>query len=267
MWGYSVQFWEIVFRIVTIGALIFGGFTAATAFASAWIGYQLTDIVQKDANRRITEAEAKVSDSAVKIATANADVAKANEKAAAAQASVAGANERIAEAKADAAKAISSAAGANAKAADFERQAAQAHAEAEKARLEQEKMKAALSWRVLTDQASAAFEKALGSKPGVVNLAYTSGDNEGLFLAIQIAKIFEKLKWQFTLSGYSYPNSVVAGFWLNGNGAPDESRVSNALKAAGITPSTTALPPPTMSLGGTLPKAPLLFIGIKSPVL
>jgi hypothetical protein len=56
MWGMSLQFWELVFRWATVSAGLLGVLTAAAAFISAWVGYQLTDVVQKDADRRIEEA-------------------------------------------------------------------------------------------------------------------------------------------------------------------------------------------------------------------
>jgi hypothetical protein len=57
MWGLSIPFWETVFRWATISAFVLGGFTATAAFVSAWVGYELSDIVQKDADRRISEAK------------------------------------------------------------------------------------------------------------------------------------------------------------------------------------------------------------------
>jgi hypothetical protein len=58
MWGLSIPFWETVFRWATISAFVFGGFTATAAFISAWVGYELSDVVLKDADRRIEEAKA-----------------------------------------------------------------------------------------------------------------------------------------------------------------------------------------------------------------
>jgi hypothetical protein len=61
MWGLSIPFWESVFRWATISAFVFGGFTATAAFVSAWVGYELSDIVQKDADRRIEEAKVEAA--------------------------------------------------------------------------------------------------------------------------------------------------------------------------------------------------------------
>jgi hypothetical protein len=61
MWGLSIPFWETVFRWATISAFVFGGFTATAAFISAWVGYELSDIVQKDADKRIAEAKSEAA--------------------------------------------------------------------------------------------------------------------------------------------------------------------------------------------------------------
>ncbi len=57
MWGLSIPFWESVFRWATISAFVLGGFTATAAFISAWVAYELSDVVLKDADRRIEEAK------------------------------------------------------------------------------------------------------------------------------------------------------------------------------------------------------------------
>ena len=59
MWGWSIEFWDVVFRISTITAFLLGGLGVSAAFVSAWVGYELSDIVQQDANKKIAEANAR----------------------------------------------------------------------------------------------------------------------------------------------------------------------------------------------------------------
>lgn len=60
--------WDAWFRISTLAAFVFGGLGVLAAFASAWIGYKITDATQRNAN--------------ILIARAGVDAAKANEEAA-----------------------------------------------------------------------------------------------------------------------------------------------------------------------------------------
>jgi hypothetical protein len=68
MSSFLNPFWASVFKWSTISAAVFGGIGVVSAFVSAWVGYQISDATQKDANLRIEEARG--------------DAAKANEKAA-----------------------------------------------------------------------------------------------------------------------------------------------------------------------------------------
>jgi hypothetical protein len=66
--------WETVFKVATWSALIFGGVSIASAFISAWVGWEITDATQKEANRQIADAQSKGD-------VARAEAAKANEHA------------------------------------------------------------------------------------------------------------------------------------------------------------------------------------------
>jgi hypothetical protein len=55
MWGMSIQFWDLVVRWAIFLAFPLGVLAAAAALISGYVGYKLTDIVQKDADRRIEE--------------------------------------------------------------------------------------------------------------------------------------------------------------------------------------------------------------------
>jgi hypothetical protein len=79
MWSFTNPFWENVFRWATISALAFGGIGVLSAFISAWVGYEITDATQKDANQRIADAQARGDEARV-------EAARANERAAAIEA-------------------------------------------------------------------------------------------------------------------------------------------------------------------------------------
>jgi hypothetical protein len=76
MWlGYSLSFWQPVFFCATIIAAVAGGISIASAFIPAIVGYQISDIVQSEANQRIAELNTRGEE-------ARAEAAKANERAA-----------------------------------------------------------------------------------------------------------------------------------------------------------------------------------------
>jgi hypothetical protein len=74
MSGFLEPIWETVFRIATWSALIFGAVGIASAFVSAWVGWEITDATQKEANKQIVEARSRGE-------VAQAEAAKANKRA------------------------------------------------------------------------------------------------------------------------------------------------------------------------------------------
>jgi hypothetical protein len=74
MSGFLAPIWETVFKVATWLAMIFGGIGVVSAFVSAWLGWEITDATQKEANVQIADARSK-SD------IAQAEAAKANERA------------------------------------------------------------------------------------------------------------------------------------------------------------------------------------------
>lgn len=93
LWGYSLPFWESVFRWATGIAAIAGGIGVTAAFISAIVGYQITDRVAKESDKKISEANARAEE-------AKATSAQANERAAQAEARAAEANLELARFKA-----------------------------------------------------------------------------------------------------------------------------------------------------------------------
>src|ERR1700730_17440080 len=86
---------------------------------------------------------------------------------------------QVAEAKREGIKAGETAGSALVRAAELEKEAANA-------KLETERLKATVAWRSISPEIAASLEKILSETPGSVNLRYTDGDPEALFLAIQI---------------------------------------------------------------------------------
>jgi len=83
MWGYSIPFWEAVFRWSTIAAFVLGGAGVTAAFISTWVGAKLGDVSQNEFNLKLEAAK-------VEVASANARAGAAEERAA--QANVTAAN-------------------------------------------------------------------------------------------------------------------------------------------------------------------------------
>jgi len=82
MWGFSIHVWEVVWKYSTVTALVFGGLTAAAAFISAWVGYQISDVVQQEANKKIADEQSKIEVTKAEAANAHVVAAEANKAAA-----------------------------------------------------------------------------------------------------------------------------------------------------------------------------------------
>ncbi len=155
-------------------------------------------------------------------------------------------------AKAEAAK-------ANERAAHLENDAAQA-------RLEQERLKAALAWRTLPKDVSEALLGRLSESPGSVNLRYTDGDPEALYLAIQLGNILSKAKWNVAAGAIKFANALTFGIHVENSDNPDADKLRNALVSSSVPFTTEPIPP--MGLGfsiSTIPGAPTLTVGSKMP--
>jgi len=60
--GFLEPVWETVFRIATWSALIFGALSIGSAFVSAWVGWEITDATQKDADKKIKAADERIAE-------------------------------------------------------------------------------------------------------------------------------------------------------------------------------------------------------------
>ena len=71
MWGMPLVFWESVFFWATITAAVAGGISVTAAFISAIVGYQVTDLVQREANERISKTNERAANAELRAAEAN----------------------------------------------------------------------------------------------------------------------------------------------------------------------------------------------------
>jgi hypothetical protein len=146
--------------------------------------------------------------------------------------------------------------------------AAELENEAANARLETEKIKKVVAWRVLPPEEGSKLEQVLSTKPGSVDLRYTDGDPEALFLAIQISQILTKAKWQIAPGAVKLSNAIVFGINLPDANGIDAQTLRGAFSTAKIPFSTNALPSAGISFSiSTIAGAPTLMVGSKSPTL
>jgi hypothetical protein len=99
MWGLTLQFWQSVVLWANVVALAGGVLTGAALFVSAWVSSNIADVVQQDADRRITEAQTRGDEARADAAKANQRASEAAERAASLEKETALANERAAELK------------------------------------------------------------------------------------------------------------------------------------------------------------------------
>ena len=117
-------------------------------------------------------------------------------------------DQKIAEAGATASAAETKAEGFRLDIAKANQNTARLENEAAAAKLETEKLKLVVAWRIIPSDAAGELSKALSGKPGSVNLRYTDGDPEALFLAIQISQILGKAKWQVAPGAEKFANAI-----------------------------------------------------------
>ena len=167
---------------------------------------------------------------------------------------------QVADAKKEGIEAGKTAGNAVLRAAELEREAATA-------RLETEKLKEVIAWRVLSAETASELEKTLAANPGSVNLRYTDSDPEALYLAIQISQILRKAHWQVASGAIKLSDTIVFGITLPDASSVDAQKLREAFSAAKISYSTVPLPRVAM-LGfsmSTIAGAPTLMIGSKHP--
>jgi len=74
--GFLEPIWEAVFKVATWSALVFGALSVGSAFVSAWVGWQITDATQRDANSKIKAADERIAEYQAVAATAQLEIQK-----------------------------------------------------------------------------------------------------------------------------------------------------------------------------------------------
>lgn len=204
---------------------------------------------------------------ALKVAEAKKEGVEAGKAAAGADLRAAEAHKQAAEATERAAAAREGAAEAEARAAKANERAAALEKEAQTARLEQERLKATLAWRVISNQEATALQNALAAHPGSVNLWFTQGDPESMYLAIQFSTILQNAHWTVLPAGATLAG-IVFGIAAPDANSADAMSLRAALHGAGFAFSTDPLPPWQSTIGATRNAAfPTLMIGSRRPAV
>lgn len=139
--------------------------------------------------------------------------------------------------------------------------------DAANARLETEKLKQTVAWRTIPAVAVAALRATLVANPGAVNLRYTDGDPEALYLAIQFSKILADAHWQVAPGSLKLANAIVFGLAIPADASGDGNTLRAAFGAAHIEFSPDPLPPMGAAFNvATIAGAPTLMIGSRPPI-
>jgi hypothetical protein len=150
---------------------------------------------------------------------------------------------------------------------ESDKKISEANARTEEAKLEQERLKAQMAWRILSPDAASELERLLIVKSGSVTIEYATGDPEAQTFAIQLANIFGKAKWKVAINTVTYSGTVIFGLWIPDPPTSEKTLVRDAFTAIGVIFNTAVVPRAgrTMTIGGTIPNAPVVFVGSKPP--
>jgi hypothetical protein len=144
-----------------------------------------------------------------------------------------GVSAKVAEAKQEGIEAGKTAGNALVRAAGLEKEAADA-------RLETERLKQVVAWRSISPEGASELEKVLAVKPGSVNLRFTDGDPEALFLAIQFSQILSEANWKIGMGASKLPNAILFGIAIPDAPGDDVQTLRGALASARISFSSDA---------------------------
>lgn len=183
-------------------------------------------------------------------------------------------------AKAEIATAQNNAATANERAAAANERAAALEKEATQARLEQERLKGLVNWRVIDPAKISALASALRQSTGTVTLRYVATDAEAVGVAVQISKALEEANrlagrqvWTYTPDPHVYSNRLVFLIHIPDLNTNDSRAVRAAFSVAHIeylsddiveSQSGAMVGGVTFGAMGDRPNA-LIIIGSKAP--
>jgi hypothetical protein len=133
--------------------------------------------------------------------------------------------------------------------------------------LEVNRLKAAIAWRAITPDGASALERTLAVHPGSVNLRWTDGDPEAMYLAMQLAAIFTRTRWKMAPGAFKMGNGLLIGLHIPKTESPDWNNLASGLEAARI--SFSPAEPPANSIvelnAAVIAGAPTLYVGSKAP--
>ena len=235
--GRSPEWWDSSMLV----SLAFAAFAAIAVLFFTAGSVKANKRATRDAENALLRYQ---TTTAARVAEANQSGVLAGEKAGRAQAEIEKAQAQIAAARAETAR--------------FGKEAAEAN-------LATEQLKAAVSWRTLTDAQASALTLALGVNPGQVNIRYTDGDPEALYLAIQIDKILTAAGWKVAPGATKLANGILFGIHIP-NGFSGAAALQKAFSAAGLNYSSDPIPSASVSFSvATITGAATLFIGSRPP--
>lgn|SRR5262249_7330779 len=150
------------------------------------------------------------------------------------------------------------------------REIASANERAEQARLEQERLKAAVAWRVLTQEIGERLTAALATTPQTVTRSVTlvsvANDPESMRLGFQLAAVFRRAGW-FVAQGTRTYNALILGIFVPDPSNETTLAIRNAFAVANISFGTD-----NPEMGGFSGQSPLpgttpatIVIGSKPP--
>ena len=77
LWGWSFPALELIVKVALWIAFAAGGIAAVSAFIAGYVGYELTDAMQKEADLRIVEAQSRGEEAKARAAVAEQRAAEA----------------------------------------------------------------------------------------------------------------------------------------------------------------------------------------------
>jgi hypothetical protein len=133
---------------------------------------------------------------------------------------------------------------------------ARAKEETAKARLEQEKLKAVVQWRLLSQVQGEALVNSLVKAHGTVTIAYVQNEPEAMWFGMVIERMFgaanqhiQGAKWKLSLQPRMYSDRIIFGVAIFGKEGNALKAVKDGFKAAQVPFNEDAVPTPVLQIG------------------
>ena len=142
-----------------------------------------------------------------------------------------------------------------------------AKAEAEKARLEQERLKLLVTWRILPEGNKSELTNALKGGSGNVLINHAMNDPEAQYFALQLEHCFENTSWKVGFGGLSFNEGMAFGLFIWGPDSGPSQAIKDAFAKAKITFSSQPAGSTAISMGAVDPRIKwdvTIFVGSKA---